>query len=198
MPKPASSDRHSEAAIFARQPDRLTRVWDPVVRLFHWSLVASFALAWLSSHSSENVHQWSGYAAAGLILLRLAWGIVGTRYARFSQFVRDPMTITNYLIAIIRSREARYVGHNPAGGAMIVALIAAMAGTAFSGWLMTTDAYFGVEWVERAHDLSAHGLLLLVLIHVGGVILASFRHRENLVGAMITGKKRNAGPGDFS
>ncbi len=174
----------------------MTRVWDPFVRLFHWSLVLSFGVAWFTPRSSEALHHWAGYAAAALITMRLLWGLVGTRYARFSQFVRDPATVARYLSDIVSGREARYLGHNPAGGMMVLALIVAMATTATTGWMMTTDAYFGVEWVENAHDLAAHGLLVLVLLHLGGVVLASVRHRENLVGAMVTGRKRAPGVGD--
>jgi cytochrome b len=166
------------------------------VRLFHWSLVLSFGMAWFSAHAAEGLHQWAGYAAAALILVRLLWGMVGTRYARFSQFIRKPTTIAHYLSDIVSGKEARYLGHNPAGGVMVMALIAATATTALTGWMMTTDAYFGVEGVENAHGLVAHGLLVLVLIHVGGVILASVRHRENLIGAMVTGRKREAGVSD--
>ena len=173
-------------------------VWDPFVRLFHWSLVLSFAVAWFSSHSSEAIHHWAGYAAAALILMRLFWGMVGTRYARFTQFVRSPTTVVRYLADMVTGREARYVGHNPAGGAMVVALLIAMITTALSGWMMMTDAYFGVEWVEAAHSVAAHGLLALVLLHIGGVVLASLRHRENLVGAMVTGRKRKAGTGEIA
>ncbi len=174
----------------ARRSPKTARVWDPIVRIFHWSLVLSFSVAWFTSHSSADIHQWAGYFAAALILMRLLWGGVGARYARFSQFVRSPATIVRYLFAMLSGREARYIGHNPAGGAMVLTLMVAVAATALTGWMMTTDAYFGVAWVGRAHDLMAHGLLLLVLIHIGGVALASLRHRENLVGAMITGRKR--------
>lgn len=195
MQKPAKTDR----GISGAQPSpRMVRVWDRVVRSFHWALVLSFVTAWLTSHSSEDIHHWAGYAAATLVAIRLLWGVLGTPYARFSQFVRDPATVLRYLSAILNGREARYIGHNPAGGAMVIVLIAAMGSTALTGWLMTTDTYFGVEWVETLHSLAAHGLLLLVLFHVGGVALASVRHRENLVHAMITGRKREAGPTDIA
>ncbi|MGX8010014.1 cytochrome b/b6 domain-containing protein [Mesorhizobium sp. ORM8.1] len=175
----------------------MVRVWDWVVRSFHWALALSFVTAWFTSHSSEDIHHWAGYAAAVLVAMRLLWGVVGTPYARFSQFVRDPVTVLRYLWAILSGREARYIGHNPAGGAMVIVLIAAMASTALTGWLMTTDAYFGVSWVEAVHSLAAHGLLLLVFLHIGGVALASWRHRENLVRAMITGRKRKAASADI-
>ena len=196
MPKLARTDRRAMEILGARQSPGMTRVWDPFVRIFHWSLVSSFAVAWLTPHSAENIHHLAGYAAGILVLLRLLWGIMGTPYARFSQFVRDPKSIVDYLRAIISGREARHIGHNPAGGAMVLALMTAMAATAFTGWMMTTDAYYGVDWVENVHGLSADGLLALVFIHVGGVMLASIRHRENLVAAMITGRKRRAEAGD--
>jgi cytochrome b len=190
MPKPAKTDGDFSAIADARRSSDLARVWDPIVRIFHWSLVLSFGIAWVTSHSSEEIHQWAGYFAAALILLRLLWGVVGTRHARFSEFVRDPATIMRYVSAVLAGREARYIGHNPAGGAMVLALMAAMALTALTGWMMTTDVYFGVAWVGLAHDMIAHALLLLVVVHISGVIFSSFRHRENLVAAMFTGRKR--------
>jgi cytochrome b len=166
------------------------RVWDPVVRLFHWSLVAGFAVAWFTPKSFEALHQGAGYAAATLVALRCIWGLIGTRYARFWQFVRSADRVLGYLRDIAFRREARHIGHNPAGGAMILVLLATMTLTAFTGWLSTTDAYFGIDWVQRFHSLTAHGLLVLVFIHLAGVVLASLRHRENLARAMVTGLKR--------
>lgn len=198
MPKPARTDLPFDQSKDARQRPSLARVWDPLVRAFHWSLVTSFAIAWFTPGFSGNIHQWAGYAAASLVLMRLLWGVVGTPYARFSQFVRPPRAVLSYLRAILRGDEARHIGHNPAGGAMVLVLMAAMIATAGSGWMMTTDTYFGVDWVENLHSLFAHGLLALVLLHVGGVILASFRHRENLVAAMVSGQKRAAQADDIA
>ncbi len=172
--------------------DRWVRVWDPFVRLFHWSLVLSFATAWLSAHSWDDLHMLAGYAAGGLVLLRLIWGFIGTPYARFAHFVRSPRTVIDYLKAIVTGSEARHIGHNPAGGAMIVALILGMGATAFTGYLLTTDAFWGDTTMQHLHDWSAHGLLILVAVHLAGVALASLRHRENLVHAMIVGRKRAA------
>jgi cytochrome b len=182
----------------AHRPHGVARVWDPFVRLFHWGLVASFAVAWLVPGRSESIHFWAGYAAGGLIAMRLVWGIVGTRYARFAHFVRSPRAVIGYLAAIASGREARHVGHNPAGGAMIVALILGILTTSVSGWMMTTDAYFGDDTVQLVHSGAAHAVLALVLLHVGGVVLASVRHRENLVLAMISGRKRAAGSEDVA
>ncbi|HWU32415.1 MAG TPA: cytochrome b/b6 domain-containing protein [Marmoricola sp.] len=174
----------------------MVRVWDILIRLFHWSLVTSFVIAWLTRHGSEDFHHLAGYAAAALVGLRVIWGVVGTHYARFRQFTRGPTTVLRYLGDIVAGREARYIGHNPAGGAMILALLVAMTGTALTGWMMTTDQFWGVEWVAKTHERIADGLLILVLLHISGVVLASVRHRENLVRAMVTGRKRAADAGD--
>jgi len=173
-------------------------VWDRFVRLFHWTLALSFALAWLSAQSFEALHVWAGYAAAALVALRIVWGFAGAGYARFSQFVHRPSTVFSYLRDVASGREARFVGHNPAGGAMILALLGGLIASAFTGWMLTTDALWGVLWAQRLHSLVAHGLLLLVLGHLAGVALASFRHRENLVRAMIAGRKRAPEAGDVA
>ncbi len=176
----------------------MTQVWDPLVRIFHWSLVASFTAAWFTPRSAADVHQWAGYVAGGLVLMRLLWGILGTPYARFSQFVRTPKSVVHYLLAILSGSEARYIGHNPAGGMMVLALVSLMAVTSLTGWMMTTDAYFGEDWMQNLHSVGARFLMVLIFIHVIGVVLASVRHRENLVRAMITGRKRKAGTEDIS
>jgi cytochrome b len=173
------------------------RVWDIVVRVFHWMLVAAFTVAWLTRHGSEDIHHLAGYAAFGLVSLRVIWGIAGTHYARFTQFTRSPRTVVGYLRDVAIGREARFIGHNPAGGAMVLALLFTMATTAATGWLSTTDQFWGVEWVSRFHEFSAKLLLLLVLGHLAGVALASFRHRENLVWGMLSGMKRAAEEGDI-
>ena len=176
----------------------MVRVWDSFVRAFHWSLALSFAIAWLSAQSWEALHDWAGYAAGALVLARVVWGFLGAPYARFAQFVRSPRTVIAYLKAIATGSEARFLGHNPAGGAMIVALLIAMAATATTGWMLTTDALWGATWAQRLHSVVAHGLLLLVLGHLAGVALASMRHRENLVRALIFGDKRAPESGDVA
>jgi cytochrome b len=176
----------------------MVRVWDPMVRAFHWALALSFAVAWLSARGWEDLHDWAGYAAGSLVAARVAWGFLGAPYARFTQFVRSPQTVLAYLNTIATGSEARFVGHNPAGGAMIVALLVAMAATATTGWMLTTDALWGATWAQKLHSVVAHGLLLLVLGHLAGVALASLRHRENLVRAMILGDKRAPEPGDVA
>lgn len=166
------------------------RVWDPLVRLFHWSLVAAFGTTYLLGEDGGPLHQRLGYVVLGLVAFRLLWGVAGSRHARFRDFVPSPAGLAAYLRDIAARREQRYLGHNPAGGAMIVALLLALTATGVTGWLGTTDAFWGAGWLEEVHETAANGTLLLAGLHVAGVIWSSLRHRENLVRAMFTGKKR--------
>jgi cytochrome b len=165
------------------------RVWDAGVRLFHWSLVAMFASAYLFAEQ-RTLHIYLGYIVAALVAFRLVWGLVGTKHARFTDFVPAPFRLLRYLRDMVSGKEVRSLGHNPAGGAMIMALLATITGIAVTGYMIGMDAYFGEEWVERLHTTLVNFALVLVAIHLGGVIFSSFRHRENLVKAMITGEKR--------
>lgn len=169
------------------------RVWDPVVRLAHWILVAGIIAAWFTRGAS---HEWLGYTVLGIVFLRLIWGWIGSRHARFRDFVRPPGETLAYARALLRRAEPRHLGHNPLGGWMIVALLATIVLVSASGWLATTERYWGVEWVQETHHLLADALVALALVHVGGVAYTSLRHRENLVGAMVTGRKRPPQPGD--
>ena len=166
------------------------RVWDPAVRLFHWSLVAAFITAYLSGGEIRWLHENVGYIAAGLIAFRVIWGFVGTTHARFADFVRKPGSVLDYLQDIRHGHPRRYLGHNPAGGAMVLALMLAVSLIALSGFLMTTDRFWGVEWVEDVHELIVNATLILVFLHIAGVVLASRQHHENLVLSMLTGRKR--------
>ncbi|RJF94555.1 cytochrome B [Oleomonas cavernae] len=168
---------------------QMIRVWDPFVRFFHWSLVTAIAIAWLSEEG-EGLHQWAGYAALGLVAARLVWGFIGTRYARFTDFVRAPQVGLHHVIDEARGSARRYIGHNPAGGLMILVLIALIAATGATGWLSTTDRFFGNDLIEGLHEVLANGLLVCIGLHLAGVLVASLRHGENLVRAMVTGRKR--------
>lgn len=167
------------------------RVWDRFIRLFHWSTASLVLIAFLTTDDMRWLHEIAGYAVLGLVAARIAWGLVGTRHALFISFIAGPRAVLRYLCLLRDGRAPRYVGHNPAGGAMIVALLLLLVIVAGSGWLSETDAYFGVPWVDHLHHIAAHLLLVLVGLHVGGVIVSSWLHRENLVQAMITGRKRS-------
>ncbi len=169
------------------------RVWDPFVRVFHWSLLASFMGAYFATEEGDLVHQVLGYIALGLVVARIVWGFVGTRYARFASFVPTPHALFAYLTAMLARREPRYLGHNPAGGVMVIALLAAVVASSVTGWLLLTDAFWGDESMEEAHEVLSALTLALVGFHVAGVVYESVRHRENLVLAMLTGRKRADG-----
>lgn len=165
-------------------------VWDPFVRVYHWSQAALIAAAWITADDWKSAHEKLGYAVAALVVARVFWGLVGPEHARFADFVRGPRVVLGYLADLARGREPRTLGHNPAGGAMIIALLVTIAATALAGWLQTTDAFWGWQPLEDVHETLATAILVLVSAHVGGVLLASWRHRENLVRAMVTGRKR--------
>lgn len=169
---------------------RTIRVWDPFVRLFHWSLVGLFVFAFATGDEWDAAHELAGYVIAGLVGARVIWGLVGSRHARFSDFVHRPSTILAYLRDSVFLKAKRYVGHNPAGGAMVIALLAMTAIIAGSGYAMTTDMFWGADWVEEVHEAAVYSTLVLIALHVGGVVLASLEHGENLVRAMFTGRKR--------
>jgi len=148
------------------------RVWDPLVRFGHWLLAASVIFA-LMSDESRSLHKLAGYAAAGLVVLRVVWGFVGSKHARFADFVKSPTVVLAYLRDLIRLHPRRYLGHNPVGGIMIVLMLLLVLVTASSGWLSETDRFFGVGWVEAVHAGGANLLIGLIVLHVGGVILSS-------------------------
>src|SRR5215469_12767078 len=203
-----------------------TLVWDPLVRFGHWALVAAFAVAYLSAEEeaggADPLHVWGGYVVGAIVVLRVLWGFVGPRHARFGDFVCGPIAALAYFLDLIYGRARRYVGHSPAGGAMVIALLVCLAATVATGLIaygeegkgplavvMVTDANAngneaghrtlaerrGEETestVRELHDLLANVTVALVIAHIFGVAIASVVHKENLVLAMITGRKRRA------
>lgn len=173
-------------------------VWSRFVRLFHWSLVATVALAWITSEVGRGLHEPIGWVMVALLSLRLAWGLAGRdRAARFASFVCGPAAVFAYARDVLRQRAPRFLGHNPLGGWMVIALMLTLAAVAVTGWLMTTDAFFGSEIMEEVHEALAEGVLVLVAVHVAGVIYTGRHQRENLVRAMLTGRKRAPEPQDI-
>ena len=168
---------------------RKVLVWDAPVRVFHWLMVFSFAGAYLTAES-ERWRLWHvslGYTMAGLVAFRIVWGLVGTRNARFANFVRGPRAVLRYLKAMLSTKPAHHTGHNPAGAVAIVAMLALTLAVAASGWAVFNDT--GGKWLEELHELAANTMLAVIGVHVAGVLFASWHERENLVGAMITGRK---------
>jgi cytochrome b len=166
------------------------KVWDPIVRIGHWTLALTIAGAWLTRNGSGALHEWIGYASLAVVALRVAYGWLGPARARFDDFVRSPAATLSYAAAMVRGREPRYIGHNPLGGWMVIALLINAALAGLSGWLYTTDRFWGDPRMESLHNALAISLLVLAGLHVAGVIATSWRHRENLVAAMVHGRKR--------
>jgi len=183
----------SEHAADATDTGRVTRpvsvqVWDPLVRILHWSLAILFALAWVSE-DLQSLHQPVGYAILALVAVRVVWGLVGTRYARFSDFVRGPTKTLDYARGLASGRAPRVLGHSPLAAIMILTLLIMLSATGISGWLITLPVYHHAEWVEELHEGFAAVTLGLVGLHVVAVLVMSLVHGENLVRAMITGRK---------
>lgn len=210
------------------------KVWDIFVRVSHWTVASAFFIAYFTEDDVLTLHVWSGYAIAVFVVLRVIWGFVGPKHARFSDFVYRPFKVWAYLIELIGFRAKRYIGHSPAGGAMAIALLLGLAATVWSGLelyaaeensgplaaisseatplmeqspplLMRVSDDEGYErggvsrgdedgagefW-EDLHELLANLMFALVVLHIGGVVLASVVHRENLARAMVTGRKRD-------
>jgi len=181
-------------------------VWDAFVRVFHWILVVAFLVAYLSEGEPMALHIWSGYLVLTLVVLRIVWGFIGSPHARFADFVFSPRAVIRHLSDELRFRAKRYVGHSPAGGAMVIALMVMLLATTTSGLALyalqpdqgvtshavepqQTPDNAEVEVWEEVHEIAANMTLLLVILHVGGVILASLAQRENLVKAMFNGRK---------
>ena len=168
----------------------MVEVWDLPLRIFHWTLAASVLIAWFSANILDTVHEIAGYTVIVLIAFRIVSGFTGKRYARFRSFVRPLPVVLRYLGQIACGRTGRYLGLNPAGGAMSVVLLALLAVSTISGWMQITERFFGVDWVEKLHTWSSNLVLAVVVVHVLGVLLMCALQKENLVRAMISGQKR--------
>jgi len=164
-------------------------VWDAPVRVFHWLMVLSFAGAYLTAESERwrLLHVTLGYTMAGLLAFRLVWGLVGTRHARFASFVRGPASVLRYLRSLVNAQPEHHVGHNPAGALAIVALLGLTGLVTAAGWATYND--LGGEWLGELHEGAANAMLAVVGVHVAGVLLGSWLHHDNLVGAMLSGRK---------
>ena len=182
-----AKDNSSEASGTATE---MVTVWDLPVRLFHWSLVILFAMAWISAEEWDKLHEWVGYIIGGLVAFRIVWGLMGSQHARFTDFLYRPSIVVGYIKDSISLRAKRYIGHNPAGGAMVIALLLSIIVVTVSGIAMTDVLPISGEWIEEIHEAAANFTLLLVAFHIAGVIFASFEHGENLIRSMFTGNKR--------
>jgi len=181
-----------------------TRVWDPLVRIIHWLLVVAFFTAYFVEPEDSPIHVLAGYTVLGLVIVRVVWGFVGSRHARFSDFMYAPAVVLRDLGDVLRFRAKRYLGHSPGGGVMVVALLIMLLATTVSGLMVygvdeqagpLASVMAGVskeaeDTLEEVHETLANVTLALVVLHVIGVAIASLSHRENLVRSMFTGYKQ--------
>lgn len=166
------------------------RVWDPIVRLFHWTIVTACILNLFILEPGHALHRAAGYTVAAALAIRLVWGFVGTRHARFSDFFPTPRRLLPYLRALVQRREPRHLGHNPAGAVMMILLMVLLSGVCLTGWMMGLDAFWGEDWLQEVHGTLANAIMVLALVHAAAALFESFRHRENLVLSMVTGRKK--------
>jgi cytochrome b len=188
----------------AQEPARAERqVWDLPVRIFHWSLVGAVVTAFVTNKlgvSYFKYHVWAGYAVIVLVAFRIVWGVVGTRHARFWNFLRGPSTTLAYARDLVAGKDAHYAGHNPLGALMVLLLLALLAAQAAFGLfandeILEAGPFAGI--VSKAVSLgltSLHRKLFYVIagaaaLHVGAVLWHWRVKGENLIAAMITGKK---------
>ncbi len=164
-------------------------VWDLPSRLGHWLLVGGFVVAWLTGDSEvwRYVHAVAGGVVTAVVAFRLTWGLVGTRHARFTDFVRGPKAALGYLMSILSGSPQHHAGHNPAGAFAVLALLVLGLLSGVSGWLVYQDQWG--DWLEEVHEFGANLMLLVVFLHLAGVAVGSFTHHENLPRAMVTGMK---------
>ncbi|MBB3355700.1 cytochrome b [Rhizobium sp. BK049] len=166
------------------------KVWDPIVRLFHWTVVTACILNLFVLEEGKYWHRLTGYVVATAMVVRIIWGFVGTRHARFDDFFPTPGKVRAQILGIINGSEQRYIGHNPLASIMMLGLMVLLATTALSGWMTTLDAFWGDKWLEEVHGVVANSIMVLAFIHAGAALIESWRHRENLVWSMVTGRKR--------
>ncbi|MEQ5868655.1 cytochrome b/b6 domain-containing protein [Sagittula sp. NFXS13] len=165
------------------------RVWDPFIRVFHWSVVTLFFANAFVIDDDSKLHHYVGYAVAAALVLRLAWGLIGPTYARFAQFAPSPAGVTAQLSDMATGRKRAHLGHTPLGALMIFNLLLSLAGIALTGYLMTTDMFWGVAWPEDIHEALVTWTEISIVLHVVAVIWESRRTGVNLPRAMVTGTK---------
>ncbi|MBL4911380.1 MAG: cytochrome b/b6 domain-containing protein [Alteromonadaceae bacterium] len=178
-------------------------VWDPLIRIFHWTLVISFFTAYFTEDDFQTIHTWAGYTIISLLLVRILWGFIGTKHAKFSDFIYSKQQIINFIKDTINLKAKRYIGHNPAGGAMIFLLLLSLIMTISTGLFLFAISegqgplapLIANNWsdfedtFEELHEFFANFTLFLIFVHVVGVVIESFIHKENLIRSMINGKK---------
>ena len=165
-------------------------VWDPLVRIFHWTVVGGCAVDLFVLEDGKAGHRLFGYVVVAALVVRVVWGFLGSKHARFADFVPTPTRLVQYLKALLRREEPRFIGHNPAGAVLMLTLMGLLATVSITGWMLTLDAFFGDKALEELHERIANLILALAGLHAAAAIYEGRRHNENLVLAMVTGRKR--------
>ncbi|MEH6452352.1 MAG: cytochrome b/b6 domain-containing protein [Psychromonas sp.] len=163
------------------------RIWDPLLRLFHWSVAIAFLMNFIILEEGETAHRWVGYYVLSALVVRFIWGFLGSQNARFKDFLPTPSGVKHHLTLLSKKQFESSNGHNPLGGLMIFALLLGLLLTGLSGWMMGIDVFWGEEWVEELHELLASMVMTFVIIHVAVVVVLSFVGPSNLIKQMITG-----------
>lgn len=177
-------------------------IWDGWVRLFHWSVVVLLALSYWSIRQGEiEIHTWSGYAVLALVLFRIGWGFVGSETARFAHFLRHPLAALHHLRHLPRREPDHEVGHNAAGGWMVLAMLLLLLAQPLTG--LFADTGYGdhgplaksvapetSDWLTGLHHQTFMAILAAVALHLLAIGLYATLKRQNLVWPMVTGRKR--------
>jgi len=167
------------------------QIWDVPTRVFHWLMVGGFTTCYLTGENDRwaLVHITAGYMILGLLLFRVLWGFIGTRHALFRNFICGPRAVMDYLVCLCRNNTKNYAGHNPAGAIAIFSLILLGLLVTVSGIMVNEEINY--PGIDDIHDISSNVMLAVVFVHITGVIVSSILHRQNLIGAMISGCKAN-------
>lgn len=167
------------------------RLWDPLVRFCHWSLVVAFVGDYFLNEEGDGWHRWLGYYAVVVVLVRLVWGFIGSPAARWSDFWPTPARLVGHTRALLGGQSYHRMGHSPIGALVMVLMLLLMVGLGITGFLMEEVDYFWGEDLPRdIHELMANALLALVCVHIAAAVVESVRLRENLPLSMITGNRR--------
>ena len=172
---------------------RAVPVWDRFIRVFHWSLVACVMINFFVVDDGEILHRWLGYTASILVCARVIWGFIGPRHARFADFFPTPTRLRTHLAALRAGTRDHHDGHNPAGALVMLAMLAVVLALGATGFLQTTDAFWGESWLKELHEALAATLIGAAGLHAMAAIVMSHLERTNLIKAMFTGIKERRG-----
>lgn len=180
----------NDKIVSERSGARNIMVWDPLVRLIHWSLAIAILLNGAIVDEESSLHEWIGYFAVGLIGVRLIWGLIGSSHARFSAFPPNPVAAIRHLVALSRGDKTVHLSHNPLGALMVYNIWLTVLLLGITGYMMGTISFFGIDWVEEAHEMAFNWLVFSIILHICGVMFDTWRTGVPIVSAMINGKKR--------